>query len=198
LDNISVNQEILNKIKIIESFKFVFIGRIVEEKKIDHVIRIMYHLKNAGINVHLFIFGNGLLRNKIIRLINDLQIKEIVSFLGVVPSPKVYLKYFNCLILTSEREGMPFAIWESMSQGLPILSSSVGGITEVLNEARCGLLFNKDNIFEAVEKAQLLIKNEKMRERFGLNGEIAISEKYNFQNFKIFIENLYVNLIDKN
>ena len=85
-----------------------------------------------------------------------------------------------------------------MSHGLPILSSSVGGITEVVNDSKCGLLFSKDNILEAVEKAQRLINNRELQMKLGLNGRRAIIEKYSLINFKIFIENLYYSLKRRN
>lgn len=196
--NPQINLDIVNKIDRIKSFKFVFIGRIEEEKRVDRALSILNNLKNEGVNIHLFIFGSGSLINNITKLCNDLELDKFVSFLGVVKNPTDYLNYFDCLILTSDREGMPFVVWESMSQGLPIISSSVGGITEILNDANCGLHFYKESIFDASEKAKAIISDSAFRKRLGTNGKNAVTMKYNIENFKQFIDNCYINLANVN
>jgi len=195
IGNNTLDQSIVAKIKAVESFKLVYVGRIEAEKRIDRVIRILKYLKNDGIRVHLFIFGSGNLENEIVHLIDELELNNDVSLLGVGPHPANYFKFFDCLILTSDREGMPFVVWESMSKGLPIVSSSVGGMTEVLNDAGSGLLFKKNNISEGVEKVKLLRNNIQLRYKLGSNGKRAIINEYNIEKFKKFIENLYSGLI---
>ena len=169
-------------------------GRIESEKRLDRAIEIIYRLKQSNIIVHLFIMGDGIKKNSIVDLVRDYKLEEAVSFLGIVQNPEYYFKYFDCLLLTSDREGLPFVIWESMAEGLPILSTSVGGITEILTDVNCGMIFDKENIADAVEKAKLLIKDKSLRDKLGLNGKRAITDKYNVEHFKKFIDNLYSDL----
>ena len=193
-DILQLDKELVVKIKVTKSFKFVFVGRIESEKRIDRAIEIIYRLKQSGISVHLYIIGDGNTKNNIVQLVKDYKLEDTVSFLGIISNPRDYFKYFDCLMFTSDREGLPFVIWEAMSEGLPILSSSVGGITEVLTDVDCGIIFDKKNISDAVEKAKLLIDEKSLRDNLGLNGQKAIVGKYNVGHFKKFIDNLYSDL----
>lgn len=197
-DNNFVDQSIIDRIKASISFKLIYVGRIEQEKRVDRAIKIIYHLKNSGINVHLFIVGSGSLENKIIRLIDDLDLNKDVSLFGVIPNPESYFIFFDCLLLTSDREGMPFVVWESMAKGLPILSSTVGGVTEVLEDAKCGLVFDQKNISDAIEKAKIIIGDNQLREKLSYNGRNAIKKKYTIEKFVIFINDLYFNLTLEN
>ena len=188
-----IDEKLLSKINSIKSYKLVYVGRIESEKRVDQAIELIGMLKRNGMKVHLFIFGKGKLEKKIIKLVNKLGLKENVSLLGVVPNPVDYFALFDCLILTSSREGMPIVIWQAMASGLPIISSSVGGVTEVLTVSKSGFTFASENLIEALEKIKLLSSNKLLKEEFGANGKKAIIEVFTLEKFKTFMENLYFN-----
>jgi|WetSurSiteA1Bulk_404760.scaffolds.fasta_scaffold11555_3 glycosyltransferase involved in cell wall biosynthesis len=189
-----IDKDLATNINVVKEFKFVFVGRIESEKRLDRAIEFIYRLEQHNIIAHLFIMGDGIKKNNIVDLVRNYRLEEAVSFLGIVQNPEDYFKYFDCLLLTSDREGLPFVIWESMAEGLPILSTSVGGITEILTDVNCGMIFDKENISDAVEKAKLLIKDKSIRDKLGLNGKRAIADEYNVEHFKKFIDNLYSDL----
>ena len=91
---------------------------------------------------------------------------------------------------------MPFVMWEAMSNGIPILSSNVGGIPEIVEKEKCGLIFKKNDINDALEKLSLLMNNDKLREQMGINGKRAVKETYNSLHFGKQIEKVYSDLIE--
>ena len=85
----------------------------------------------------------------------------------------------DIFILPSYNEGLPMSILEAMSYGLPVISTPVGGIPEIVKDGVNGyLIFPGDN--EALaEKIELLAKNKELRLRMGQENYKLVSQKYN-------------------
>jgi glycosyltransferase involved in cell wall biosynthesis len=114
-----------------------FIGRLSPEKNPLLAIDIANKLK-----MPLIMAGDGPLKSEIVlRLKNDFN---HVTFLGW-QNPLDFYKKIDCLILTSEVEGLPNVILEALASGLPIISTDVGGIPDVLSNTN-SFLFNKNNL----------------------------------------------------
>ncbi|MCH7724294.1 MAG: glycosyltransferase, partial [Bacteroidetes bacterium] len=178
-----------------DSFRLIYVGRIDNEKRVDRAIDLISQLKKENVDIHLFIFGNGDLMNEIRLQIERLNVQKLITFLGIVKNPKIYFKLFDTLILTSDREGLPLVIWEAMSQGLPIISTDVGGVKEIINDARCGLLFNKNNLKDGSLLIKRILGDDYLKKSLGVNGLNAIGYKYNQANFDKQIDGIYSCLV---
>lgn len=189
--------------KMIEQFKgdkfflISVISRINREKRIDRAVEIFEQVHHKFEKCRLFIFGKGEESKKITELIEEKNLNDCIFALGFVENAHAYLSLFNILLITSEREGLPMVLWESIANGIPVISSDVGGIREILETYNCGFVFNKDNTQEAIEKISLLIQNEELRKIMGENGKKIIDEKFNQSNFIQTIEKYYYTLIDE-
>ena len=175
-------------------FRIVFVGRLEEQKRIDTAVKIIKHLTDDSVEVKLFIIGSGSEEAKIKFLVHNLELDDNIIFLGVIDNPSKYFRYFDLLLLTSDYEGMPFVIWEAMSKGLPIVSSAVEGIVEVVQTTECGLLFEKNDISTAVSMIKVIIENPMLKKKFGENGKNAINCKYSVNNFGIEMNKIYSQL----
>jgi glycosyltransferase involved in cell wall biosynthesis len=74
-----------------------------------------------------------------------------VLFTGYRDDVESLMRFFNALVLTSNREGLPIAILEAMKVGLPVIASSVGGIPKALGYGRYGDLVEPGDI-DGLEK----------------------------------------------
>ncbi|MFA6980161.1 MAG: glycosyltransferase [Ignavibacteriaceae bacterium] len=188
-------EEFIMHVSIFKNFfRILFVGRIEEQKRIDTAVRIIKQLIDESIEVKLFIIGGGSEETKIKSLIHNLELDDKIIFLGIVENPSKYFRYFDLLLLTSDYEGMPFVIWEAMSKGLPVVSSAVDGIAEVVQETECGLLFEKNDISAAVSAIKMIIENPMLKIKLGENGKSAINCKYNVNNFGIEMQKIYSQL----
>jgi len=195
LDNNNLNNSIVSKIGSVGSFRRIYVCRIDSEKRVDRAIDIISQLKKENVDIHLFIFGNGDLMDEIRSQIERLNVQKLITFLGIVKNPKIYFNYFDTMILTSDREGLPLVIWEAMSQGLPIISTDVGGVKEIIIDARCGLLFNKNNLKDGSLLIKRIIRDDNLKKTLGVNGLNAIKHKYNQENFDKQINGIYSCLV---
>lgn len=128
------------KIKNMKNNELIKIGLIgsysSKYKGIDTAIKSIKTLKEKGFNCQLFVLGNG--NNKwLIKLAKKLGIENNIIFTGTLPGGQEVFKWLDALdvyIQPSLTEGLPRALIEAMSRGLPCVGSSVGGIPELLEK----------------------------------------------------------------
>jgi glycosyltransferase involved in cell wall biosynthesis len=99
---------------------------------------------------------------------------------------------FDCLILPSRAEGLPNVVMEAMSQGVPVIASSVGGVRYLINSTN-GILVTPQSINEFTAGIAKLLSDRNLGNKLGRNGKNTISDKYNWEK----IINNYQNLIEK-
>lgn len=104
-----------NKINI------VTVGRLCHQKGIDIMLERIKELTEYRNDFHLYIIGDGVDREKLESLVDELNIKHYVSFLGNKKNPFKYLKEMDLFYLSSRYEGQGMVILEAMSVGLDIL-----------------------------------------------------------------------------
>ncbi len=118
-----------SKVKAISSQnRFLAIGRLSTEKQFDILINTMNLVQNSS----LTIMGDGPLKADLESLISQLKLREQVILKGFIHNPIQYFSDYDCLIISSSTEGLPIVLLEAMREGLPIISTPVGAIPNVL------------------------------------------------------------------
>lgn len=172
------------------------VGRLEVDKRIDRALSIFKNIIAEYPKVHLLVFGHGKLENYLIDLTKEFNLLSNVSFLGYVPDVKNYYHLFDIVLFTSDWEGMPLTMWESMANEVPVLAPDVGGFKEILEENNCGLIYYPGDLNDAGLKLLQLIENNTLRKSLGNKGRKAVEEKYNSKNFINQIESIYSNLLN--
>jgi glycosyltransferase involved in cell wall biosynthesis len=191
------NADLKKQIQEIKKSKLVItvIGRLEVDKRIDRAINLLKNLITEKQNIHVLIFGDGSLKSDLKNLVDELELKKYINFLGYVKEIENYYKLFDIVLFTSHWEGMPLTMWEAMANGIPVVAPDVGGFKEILEENRCGLIYGSGNMEAAEEKIKILLEDEKLRKKIGANGISAVEIKYNHKNFIRQIEQVYSNLL---
>jgi len=106
---------------------------------------------NNNNNNTLFVWvGNGKLKEQAINYVKNLNLEDKVKFIGFRENGVDYLNDFDLLLLTSNWEGVPITILEAIELNIPILSTDVGGIKEIIGESS---VFNEmENISERINE----------------------------------------------
>lgn len=160
LDNYKLKNNKIIKIGMIGSFNN-------EYKGIDIAFNAIKELKDQNIIVNFHILGSGSLKEKYINLAKQLHINHLVYFDGSLSGGKEvlnWLKDLDIYIQPSRTEGLPRALIEAMSVGLPCIATNVGGIPELLNESD---LINKDDYLALAKKISDFSKSDKLRFQAG-------------------------------
>lgn len=148
--------------------RFLFMGEIGERKGVFDILRGManYQADLKG-KVALRIGGNKH-EEELKRMIADNNLSDIVNFEGWVGGDKKIelLNWADVFILPSHNEGLPISILEAMSYGMPIISTPVGGIPEVVSEKN-GILVTPGNDKEIMDAMLFFADNRKAIEKRG-------------------------------
>jgi glycosyltransferase involved in cell wall biosynthesis len=122
----------------------VCVARLDKHKGHARVLRAHAALRRQGLPVSLWLLGDGVERAALGQLAAELGTATHVRFLGVVANVRRYLPASDVFVLLSDHEGMPNAVIEAMSAGLPVVATAVGGVPEALDDGRAGILVAPD------------------------------------------------------
>jgi glycosyltransferase involved in cell wall biosynthesis len=121
------------------------VGRLHEVKRQDRLIRGFARVAGTRDDVHLLLVGDGPLRDDLGRLADELGVGGRTHFAGYQAEPERFLGAMDVFALTSRSEGMPLSVLEAWAAGLPVVGSRVGGLPELIDDGRTGLLFDPED-----------------------------------------------------
>lgn len=173
----------------------VFCGRVGQRKGTFDLIEAFANLPDHQKKcTWLIIAGDGEIE-KAQQLAANLNLSDQVTFLGWINSEKrdEILTQANVFILPSYNEGLPVAILEAMGWGLPIITTPVGGIPELVISNQNGLLVPPGNIQQLTSAMELLIGNEDLRLSLGCTARKNV-EPLDIRNYSIRLEDIYYSL----
>lgn len=98
-----------------------------------------------------------------------------------IPNAASYLKAFDIFVLPSVKEGLPYVLLEAGLAELPVVAAKVGGIPEIIEDKKTGLLVEPKNPETTAEAIENLINDEKIRKELGLNLRKKVIEEFSFE-----------------
>ena len=154
--------ENLNRKYINDKNIIISIGRLVEQKNFQLLIKTYYHVQKILPNSILIIIGDGPMKQKLINLINTLKLNKKVRILGWKNNVEQYLQKSGVFVLSSKREGLSYVILEAMKNGLPVISTTCySGPSEILENGRYGILVPVGDEKKLAKEIVALLTNEK-------------------------------------
>ena len=162
-----------------EGLKILFVGWLEKEKGIIELLDVFRNLHDQKYNIHLSLIGDGSLKIYSEKFIKKNKLSDFISIKGWLNTNDInnYLKESDIFVLPSWQEGMPNALIEAISSGLPSVVSSVGVIPDYFTNNENVLLTepkNTNNLKNSIEK---LINDIKLRKKLSENG-IMIAKKF--------------------
>ncbi|WP_373598495.1 glycosyltransferase [Paraclostridium bifermentans] len=143
-----------------DKFKFLFVGRLEKVKNVPFLINAMKELKLKGYNFSCDIVGSGSEEEQLKEIVNINNLESSINFLGYQEDISEFMIQSNLLLLTSNMEGMPIVIIEAFGYNLPVISSNVGGINEIITNKKTGILYEKNNMNEFVDILERILNND--------------------------------------
>ncbi|MBC8489527.1 MAG: glycosyltransferase family 4 protein [Bacteroidetes bacterium] len=146
--------------------KLLFVGRVCFDKGIRELFDALNILnQDNNTKYHLDIVGaeDNLGSNTLKQLAKKYGVQNAISHHGVVPFGEKLFEFYrnaDAYILPSYHEGMPHSIWESISQGTPVISTPVGGVGDFFNDGE-NILFLKVRDSKSIVEVVQKLKNDK-------------------------------------
>jgi len=182
INNYNNENDILKKLNWDnDSIIIGMVARISEQKSPHTFINIAIKLLKKQPKYRFIIVGDGEQRSEIEEKISQHGIEDKIYITGWVENPYMYLWNFDIAILTSKWEGFGLVIPEYMAAKKPVIASNVGGIKNIIENGKNGLLVDDLNVNEFVNKIEEVINNRDIRNKLINEGYETVKEKYNFK-----------------
>lgn len=144
------------------------------------------------------LIGDGPDLDKIKKLADEYQIKDYLKFVNSSGEDWKYLKAFDCFVLPSVKEGLPYAILEAGLAEIPVIATKVGGIPEILKNDRpqgdTGLLVPPANPLSLTKAMEKIARDQKMSELMTINNNHNIRTHFSLTQQLAKTEELYLKL----
>ncbi|TWP24325.1 glycosyltransferase family 4 protein [Apibacter muscae] len=152
----------------LENKKVITLGRLNQQKQLDHLIEIWSVIAKKYPDWKLEIYGSGSQERKLKQLISKLKLTGFIKILPATPNiEKVFLES-SIYAMTSKYEGFGLALAEAMSYGVPPVSYACKcGPRDIINNNKDGYLVAFNDKKEFIEKLSLLIEDENKRKEMG-------------------------------
>lgn len=181
----------------------LFVGRLIEKKGCEYLIRAMSQVQAVMPDVELVVIGDGPLRIDL----EGLAAKKLrrYRFLGGQPSHVVKSWMNQALLLaapsvtasTGDCEGLPTVIIEAQAMGLPVVSSFHSGIPELVIQEKTGFLVAERDWEDLAKHILLLLEDVELRHRFTQAGQSRVRTLFNLQKQTLALEEIYKQLLSK-
>ena len=148
----------------VRSPTLVMVARFTEAKDHDTLLRAF---AKTRAETRLLLVGDGHLRAKFEALARELRIETRVDFLGDRGDVPSILARADIFVLASKTEMFPISILEAMRAGLPVISSQVGGVSEIVTHGETGLLVESQSVDALTHALNAMIASLELRRRLG-------------------------------
>jgi glycosyltransferase involved in cell wall biosynthesis len=184
-----------------EDVAVAIIGRLTKIKNHAFFLEVVENLLlNQAGNATFFIVGDGELmdeiQEKVSFLIEKYQAKIILT--SWIKDIATFNAGMDIICLTSDNEGTPVSLIEAQASNVPIITSDVGGVKDILLEGKTGFVIKKRDLEDYVKKLGNLINNKELRVELSSNGWNFVKEKFHYTRLTRDMEELYRKLLVKN
>jgi glycosyltransferase involved in cell wall biosynthesis len=174
------------------TFRVGFFGRLTEEKGIRVLLEAASML-SSGSSVHFF--GEGPLDREIAQA-SSLDSK--ISLHGFQSDVAAWMSSVDVVVIPSIwEEAFPFSALESMSMGLPVVASDIGGLPEIFATEQTGLLVEPGNATALAAALERVKADRNLGRNLGERAERAFQEQYTTERMAERIESVYRELVDE-
>ncbi len=174
----------------------LFVGRLVERKGVEYLIKAMKTVKKEYI---LKIVGSGPIINKLREIVKFEQLSNRVEFLGKVNNEKLVELYQDASVFVlpaiydskGDTEGLGMVLVEAMCYNTPVIATGIGGITDIIIDKETGLFSKEKNCYDIAEKINLILSDNKLEERLTDNAYNYIVDRFSIKNINKKFQDVY-------
>lgn len=183
------------------TFNILFLSRIIRNKGIfeivDNIENIMMYNQPKKI---MFIFaGDGIDKRSLEKYVIDKKLENHVEFTGYVRGKEkanLFKKSDIFIFPSYHAEGCPVAVLEAMASGLPVISTDVGALREIIIDDVNGIIISKQSVEQITEAINTLINNNELRVKISKNNRKKAESEFDVPIIFKKIESIYDNLIE--
>ena len=172
-----------------KSFNIGMVGRINEAKGQHLLIKAVDVLVKKGLHVNAYFVGHPMKESYLQELKSEVKSRSIeknIHFLGFMKNPHHFYQVCDTVVLASKRETFGLVLIEAMQVGTPVIGSNSGGVVEIIDDEKTGLLFENQSFESLAQKIEFLMNDADLRKKVAKAGQEKCEEM--FSNEKQFVK----------
>jgi len=162
------------------------VARLVEKKGLEDLIEASALLRDRGVRFRCHIVGQGELGKSLAQLIRRFDLQRLVTLEGAADQDQVIAWYRRAIVLAlpsrvardGDRDGIPNVLIEAAACGLPIISTPVSGIPELVEDGRTGLLVPPRQPVALADAIDVMLRSTDLRERVRANARARVETAF--------------------
>ena len=166
------------------------VGGLVEKKGHDVLLRACAHLKEQDFQFNCNIIGGGPLLENLLSLRKSLNIEKYVHFCGRVHNSEIsiYFEEADVFVLAcveaknGNMDGIPVALMEAMVMEIPVVTTNLSGIPELVESGICGFLVDPGDPRALADRIRQLLCDGELRQEMGRRGREKVLQEYDERN----------------
>ncbi len=173
------------------------VGRLAPIKDHNFFLSCIQMLKkSAKKKFKIFIVGDGSERKEIEEKAREIDPDgKIIELTSWILDISTFNAGMDIMCLTSKNEGTPVSLIEAQATGLPVVTTDVGGVRDVVVNGSAGFVIKKDDIETYAEKLRLLVESNELREKYGTFGKDYVLKRYGYERLVNDIDAYYKELL---
>lgn len=150
-------------------------------------------------NVRFFVVGDGELKSEISTIANEINAHygEKIILTSWIKDVNKFNAGMDIICLTSNNEGTPVSLIEAQASNIPVVTTDVGGIKDIVLEGKTGFIVPKGDAQAFVDKLSILIEDKEIRQKMSQNGWEFVKEKFHYLRLVKDTEAYYNELLNK-
>jgi colanic acid/amylovoran biosynthesis glycosyltransferase len=180
------------------SFEVLCVGRLVADKGQRVLIDAIDRLRREGVDVRVTLAGDGPDRAELEERARALGVGDRIAFAGAVDPARARELYASAdaFCLPSFAEGLPVVLMEAMAAGLPVVTTRIMGIPELVEHGVTGELVPPGRVDALADALSGLVDDPVRRRRYGVAGRAKVEAKHDVRMSVDAIHDLYVRYLD--
>ena len=155
-----------------------FVGRFAKQKRVDLLVEAFHAVRRRVPDARLILMGDGAERGEIVTRVERLGLTPYVEFVAPNPDVDATLRRIDVFVLTSAFEGLPNAAIEALSMGIPVVSTAVGDIGELIIPGKTGALFENDRPDSMADTLVRVLADRSLLENAARFGPKLVEERF--------------------
>ena len=172
------------------------VGNLNPQKGYQYLIRAMKLIVEEYPHATLEIIGDGEEKQNLQRLIRELKLEHHVTLMGRKSDPLEYVKKWDIFVLSSIAETFGIVLLEAMSMQVPIVATKVGGVKDVIEDGKSGILIQPRDPKEIVSAVDELLKRPALAAQLARGGKKRL-EKFEWSKVIKRLEDEYIGLAER-
>jgi glycosyltransferase involved in cell wall biosynthesis len=186
-----VNTDIFKPEKLKQKYDLIFVGNLALWQGLDYLIQAISRVKIKNENIKIAILGDGQEKGNLLKLIKESKLENNFLFLGSKSHEDIpkFLNRSNVCVAPfalsdrNKKTGISaFKIYEYASCEKPIITTNLEGVSEFVNNNKCGIIVEPNNSKAFANAIIKLLDNPKLGKEMGRNGRKAILHGYSWRN----------------